>query len=119
MSAEPDISLSVPDLRGNESAYLAQCVAENWVSSAGPFVTKMEAPPARLTGRAHGVAMVNGTAALHLALVSAGSSGSGFHRGRPSRSEGFVALTATARRSSTSFSEVGEPRGGYGGNRYA
>ena len=72
MSAEPGIPLSVPDLRGNEAAYLARCVADNWVSSAGPFVVEMEARLARLTGRAHGVAMVNGTAALHLALVAAG-----------------------------------------------
>ncbi|MDA1357747.1 MAG: aminotransferase class I/II-fold pyridoxal phosphate-dependent enzyme, partial [Proteobacteria bacterium] len=72
MSAVPGIPLSVPDLRGNEAAYLARCVADNWVSSAGPFVVEMEAQLARLTGRAHGVAMVNGTAALHLALVAAG-----------------------------------------------
>ena len=72
MSAEPGIPLSVPDLRGNEAAYLARCVADNWVSSAGPFVTEMEAGLAGLTGRKHGVAMVNGTAALHLSLVAAG-----------------------------------------------
>jgi perosamine synthetase len=72
VSAGPGIPLSVPDLRGNEAAYLAQCVADNWVSSAGPFVVEMETQLARLTGRAHGVAMVNGTAALHLALATAG-----------------------------------------------
>lgn len=119
MSTEPDIPLSVSDLRGNEAAYLAQFVATNGVSSVGPFVVEMEAQLARLTGRAHGVAMVNGAVALHLVLVSAGSSGSGFHRGHPSRSEGFATLTATAWRSSTSFTEAGEPRRGYGGNRYA
>lgn len=66
------IPLAEPDLRGRESLYLARCVSENWVSSAGPFVTEIERRMATLTGRRHAVAMVNGTAALHLALVVAG-----------------------------------------------
>ena len=66
------IPLSVPDLRGNEKEYLARCVTDNWVSSAGPFVTEFEASIARLTGRRHAVSTVNGTAALQLALSSAG-----------------------------------------------
>jgi len=66
------IPLAVPDLRGNEATYLAQCVAGNWVSSAGPFVGDMERRVAEITGTAHGVATVNGTAGLHLALLAAG-----------------------------------------------
>ena len=66
------IPLSVPDLRGNERAYLERCVADNWVSSAGPFVAEFEERMAALAGRAHGIAAVNGTAALHLALLAAG-----------------------------------------------
>lgn len=66
------IPLSVPDLRGREAEYLARCVADNWVSSAGPYVTELEARMAALPGRAHAVATVNGTAALHLALTAAG-----------------------------------------------
>ncbi len=66
------IPLSVPDLRGNEKEYLARCVTDNWVSSAGPFVTEFEASIARLTGRRHAVSTVNGTAALQLALSAAG-----------------------------------------------
>ncbi len=66
------IPLAVPDLRGNEAVYLIRCVQENWVSSAGPFVREIERQMALLTGRRHGVAMVNGTAALHLVLVAAG-----------------------------------------------
>lgn len=66
------IPLSVPDLRGREADYLAQCVADNWVSSAGPFVTAFEERMTALTGRRHAVATVNGTAAIHLALVAAG-----------------------------------------------
>lgn len=66
------VPLSVPDLRGNERDYLARCVRDNWVSSAGPFVSEMERRLAELCGRAHAVAAVNGTAALHLALLAAG-----------------------------------------------
>ncbi|MHB1218305.1 MAG: aminotransferase class I/II-fold pyridoxal phosphate-dependent enzyme [Alphaproteobacteria bacterium] len=66
------IPLAVPDLRGNESAYLARCVQDNWVSSAGPFVTECEKQVAALAGRAHAVASVNGTTALQLAMTAAG-----------------------------------------------
>ncbi len=66
------IPLAVPDLRGREAEYLARCVADNWVSSAGPYVREMEARMAALSGRAHAVAVVNGTAALHLALHGLG-----------------------------------------------
>lgn len=72
MTTPVSIPLAVPDLRGNEAAYLAQCVADNWVSSAGPFVGEMERRVAEITGTAHGVATVNGTAGLHLALLAAG-----------------------------------------------
>lgn len=66
------IPLSVPDLRGREAELLLGCVRDNWVSSAGPQVTAFETAMARLTGRTHAVATVNGTAALHLALLAAG-----------------------------------------------
>ncbi len=66
------IPLSAPDLRGREAEYLAACVRDNWVSSAGPFVANMEARVAEIAGTRHAVAIVNGTAALHLALVVAG-----------------------------------------------
>lgn len=66
------IPLSVPDLRGREREYLARCVDDNWVSSAGPFVIEMERRMAALCERRFAVATVNGTAALHLALVAAG-----------------------------------------------
>jgi dTDP-4-amino-4,6-dideoxygalactose transaminase len=72
MSDTPKIPLAVPDLRGNEAKYLAQCVADNWVSSVGPFVTEMERRLAALSARRHAVATVNGTAALHLALLALG-----------------------------------------------
>jgi len=66
------IPVAVPDLRGNEATYLARCIEDNWVSSAGPFVSEMESRVAQIAGTAHGVATVNGTAGLHLALLAAG-----------------------------------------------
>lgn len=66
------IPLAEPDLSGREKDYLLACVDTNWVSSAGPYVGAFEAAVASAAGRRHGVALVNGTAALHLALVAAG-----------------------------------------------
>ena len=73
MQAPSDrIGLAEPDLRGRETEYLARCVADNWVSSAGPFVGEFERRVAAVVERTHGVAIVNGTAALQLALIAAG-----------------------------------------------
>lgn len=69
---ESIVPLSVPDLRGDERDYLVRCIDDNWVSSAGPFVSEMEREMAALTGRAHAVATASGTAALHLALLAVG-----------------------------------------------
>lgn len=66
------IPLSVPDLRGNEQKYLAECVETGWVSSVGPFVDRFERDVAAYVGAAHAVAMASGTAALHTALRIAG-----------------------------------------------
>jgi len=70
--AEP-IPLSIPDLGGKEAEYLLQCVRDNWVSSAGPFISQFEQKIAEWCGRKYAVATVNGTTALHLALVGAGA----------------------------------------------
>ncbi len=66
------IPLSVPDIRGNEWKYVKECLDTNWVSSAGPFVDRFERMLADYAGAQHGVAIVNGTAALHTALLIAG-----------------------------------------------
>lgn len=75
VGAVPDkgvIPLCVPELRGNEWAYIKECLDTNWVSSAGSYVDRFEAELAERVGAAHGVAVVNGTAALHVALLAAG-----------------------------------------------
>ncbi|UCD39289.1 MAG: LegC family aminotransferase [Fidelibacterota bacterium] len=66
------IPLTVPELRGNEWKYIKECLDTNWVSSAGRFVDRFEASLAEYIGIRHAVATVNGTAALHMALLVAG-----------------------------------------------
>jgi dTDP-4-amino-4,6-dideoxygalactose transaminase len=63
------IPLSIPDLSDHEIEYLTHCVEDNWVSSAGPFVTEREEGMAALCKCSYGVAAVSGTAVIHLALM--------------------------------------------------
>jgi aminotransferase in exopolysaccharide biosynthesis len=69
---ENNIPLHSPRFFGNEKAYLAQCIDTTFVSSVGPFVDRMERDLAAYTGAQYCVSMVNGTAALHIALKLAG-----------------------------------------------
>ena len=62
------IYLSPPDLTGDEYAALERALAGGWVAPLGPEVDAFEAELAAVTGRAHGVALSSGTAAIHLAL---------------------------------------------------
>jgi perosamine synthetase len=62
----------VPHIVGNEWSYIRECLDTNWVSSAGPFVERFEREMAKRVGTEHAVATVNGTAALHIALLVAG-----------------------------------------------
>jgi aminotransferase in exopolysaccharide biosynthesis len=66
------IPLSVPEIRGNEWAYVKECLDTGWVSSAGKFVDRFEQEIARYTGARHAVACASGTAALHVALMLCG-----------------------------------------------
>jgi perosamine synthetase len=64
--------LCVPEIRGNEWKYVKECLDTGWVSSVGSFVERFEQSVAELVGARFGVAAVNGTAALHIALLVAG-----------------------------------------------
>jgi perosamine synthetase len=66
------IPLHVPELTGNERSYVLECLDSGWISSVGPFVERFERMAADQVGRRHAVAVVSGTAALHLALLAAG-----------------------------------------------
>lgn len=65
------IPLSVPVIQGNEWRYMKECLDTNWVSSVGPFVDRFEEAIAAQVGTRFAVATVNGTAALHVALLLA------------------------------------------------
>ena len=69
--AGEEAALHEPEFRGREWDYVKSCLDEGWVSSAGSFVTRFEDEIAKVTGRRFGLACVNGTAALHLALMLA------------------------------------------------
>jgi len=66
------IPLAVPEIRGNEWHYVKECLDTAWVSSVGPYVDRFEQMVAQQAGTKHAVATVNGTAALHAALLVAG-----------------------------------------------
>ena len=64
--------LHEPRFQGNEWRYVKECLDSTFVSSVGKFVDRFEADLARYTGARHAIAVVNGTAALHVALQLAG-----------------------------------------------
>ena len=66
------IPLCVPELRGNEWKYVQECLDTGWVSSVGAYVDRFENELAQRVGTKYAVATVNGTSALHIALLVAG-----------------------------------------------
>ena len=69
---EGPVGLHEPTFTGNEWLYVKECLDTTFVSSVGKFVDRFEDDLASYTGAKHAVAVVNGTAALHIALVLAG-----------------------------------------------
>jgi dTDP-4-amino-4,6-dideoxygalactose transaminase len=66
------ILLSPPDVTAGDRDALLAALDGGWVAPVGPEIDRFEADLAAVTGRRHAVALSSGTAALHLALVSAG-----------------------------------------------
>jgi perosamine synthetase len=66
------VALHEPRFNGNELGYLKECLDSTFVSSVGRFVDRFEADLATFTGAKRAIAVVNGTAALHVALRLAG-----------------------------------------------
>jgi aminotransferase in exopolysaccharide biosynthesis len=66
------IPLHAPVFMGNEKKYLNECIDSTFVSSVGKFVDAFEIEMAEYTGAKKAVACVNGTNALHLALMMVG-----------------------------------------------
>ena len=66
------IPLHEPKFIGREKEYLAATIDSTFVSSVGKFVDRFEKMMSEYTGTDHAVATVNGTSALHAALLVAG-----------------------------------------------
>ena len=66
------ISLHEPVFSGREKEYVNEAIDSTYVSSIGKFVTRFELDLAAYTGSQQAVSTVNGTAALHVALVACG-----------------------------------------------
>lgn len=66
------IALHEPLFVSNEKKYIEECLDSTFVSSVGKFVDRFEEDMARFTGAKKALVCVNGTNALHLALMLAG-----------------------------------------------
>lgn len=66
------VPLHEPTFNEKELEYVTDCIKTGWVSSVGAYVTRFEEDLARFTGVKRAVAVMNGTAALHIALKVAG-----------------------------------------------
>ena len=72
LPAERPILLHEPFFDGNEWEYVKECIDTTIVSSVGDFVNKFEKMLVDFTGNKFAIATVNGTSALHIALMLAG-----------------------------------------------
>jgi len=66
------VSLHAPVFIGNEKKYILDCIDTTFVSYVGKYVAQFEEMTAQYTGSRYAVAVVNGTAALQIALQLAG-----------------------------------------------
>ncbi len=70
--ADRRIPVCEPLLAGRELEYVTQAVKTGWISSAGEYIERFEEAFAAYCGVRHGIAVCNGTVALHLALEALG-----------------------------------------------
>ncbi|WP_042700627.1 LegC family aminotransferase [Methanocorpusculum bavaricum] len=66
------IPLSVPNLKGNEKKYVDDAITQEWVSTGGAYINRMEKMVADYVHTPDAVACQSGTAALHLSLICCG-----------------------------------------------
>ena len=73
-SMYPDdfIPLHRPVFNGNEKILLKECIDSNFVSSAGKMIIDFEHKIADYSGMKYAISTVNGTSALHIALLLGG-----------------------------------------------
>ena len=61
-----------PNITKREWKLVKECLTTGWISSIGKFVTKFENDFSKFCSTRYGIAVSNGTAALHLALATLG-----------------------------------------------
>jgi perosamine synthetase len=66
------VPLHEPVFVGNEEKYVLDTIRSSFVSSIGEYVNKVEEFLAGFTGSKYAIATVNGTSALHIALLLSG-----------------------------------------------
>jgi len=62
----------VPEIAGNETKYLTDCIETRWLSPVGPYVDRFETDFAAYHGVEVATAVCGGTAAIHLGLLALG-----------------------------------------------
>ena len=67
-----NVPIATPDLKGRELSYLVDAFLSTWISSTGEYILRFENGFADFCGCKHGIAVANGTVAIHLALVALG-----------------------------------------------
>lgn len=72
MTERSRIYLSPPHMTGDEIGFIEEAFRDNWVAPLGPHVDAFEQEFAAEVGVRGAVALSSGTAALHLALITAG-----------------------------------------------
>lgn len=71
-SSARHIPLSALLLTGREAHYVQDALDRGWLSGIGDYVSRFECALAAITGRAHVIAVANGTMAIELALRALG-----------------------------------------------
>lgn len=66
------IPVNSPVITQDSKDLVAKALEEGWISSAGPYVEQFEREFASYLGVKHAISVSTGTAALHIALLSAG-----------------------------------------------
>jgi aminotransferase in exopolysaccharide biosynthesis len=66
------VALHEPTFSGNEWKYVKDCLDSTFVSSVGEYVERFENEIAEYTGAKYAISVMNGTSALHVALLLAG-----------------------------------------------
>lgn len=68
----PFLPICQPDIGSLEEKYLLEAFRSGWISSLGSFIERFETDFGSFCGAKYAIAVSNGTAALHLALLAAG-----------------------------------------------